>query len=86
MVKSFPLKNRNLRTEHRWYSHTEHMKERCVATGRMGKLMYNRKTYIKLIIARPREQVAKDTDDIFYSVLFNNAVNCQDYVVSVIEE
>jgi hypothetical protein len=27
MIKSFPLKNRNLGTEHRWYSHTEQMKE-----------------------------------------------------------
>jgi len=48
--------------------------------------MYNRKTHIKFITVCPREQIAADTDDIFYSVLFNNAANCQDYVVSVIEE
>jgi hypothetical protein len=48
--------------------------------------MYNWKTHIKFITVRPREQIAVDTDDILYSVLFNNAVNCQDYVVSVTEE
>ena len=60
--------------------------ECCVAIGRADKLMYNRKTHIKFITVCPREQIAADTDDIFYSVLFNNAANCQDYVVSVIEE
>jgi hypothetical protein len=48
--------------------------------------MYNQKTYIKFITVRPREQIVADTDDIFYSVLFNSAANYQDYVVSVIAE
>jgi len=54
--------------------------------ARAGKFMYNQKTYIKFITVRPREQIVADTDDIFYSVLFNSAANYQDYVVSVIAE